>query len=312
MKPTECLEDVYESYKTHEAEEMCSTLVVNCVFNAFLSYTTIMLNIISIQALRKTSSLSKPLKTLLLSLAVSDLGVGLLVQPLYIVRMRVLMPDIQQNAIHNGTYQKIYILHFIFGNLFCTASFLGVVALAVDRFLAIHLHLRYQDFVTCKRVVAIVISAWVLSIFLPLFALNSFFIDILVTIYAAIWIVSLLCTALLYCKIYTAIRRHRNQIQVLETQLEPQNGEISNTARLRKTVLGTLYVYVVFLTCYLPYLCVKAATIISGETVVLAHLFYYVTTLLFVNSSLNPLIYCWKMRNVRKAVMDILRNIFPS
>ena len=43
-----------------------------------------MLNIITIQALRKTSSLPKPFETLLLSLAVSDLGEGLLVQPLYV------------------------------------------------------------------------------------------------------------------------------------------------------------------------------------------------------------------------------------
>ena len=67
-----------------EAKGSYSTLVVNCVLNSFLSSTAILLNIITIQALRKTPSLSKPLKTLLLSLAVSDLGVGFLVQPTYI------------------------------------------------------------------------------------------------------------------------------------------------------------------------------------------------------------------------------------
>ena len=49
------------------------TLVANCVLNGFLSYTAIVLNIITIQALRKTSSLPKTLKTLLLSLSISDL-----------------------------------------------------------------------------------------------------------------------------------------------------------------------------------------------------------------------------------------------
>ena len=43
-----------------------------------------MSNIVTIHAIRKTSSLPKTLKTLVLSLAVSDVGVGLLVQPLYI------------------------------------------------------------------------------------------------------------------------------------------------------------------------------------------------------------------------------------
>ena len=47
---------------------------------------------------------------------------------------------------------------------FCLASFLGVVATSVDRFLAIHLHLRYQELVIHKRVVAVVISIWLLSV----------------------------------------------------------------------------------------------------------------------------------------------------
>ena len=43
--------------------------------------------------------------------------------------------------------------------------FFGVVALSVNRFLAIHLHLRYQELMTLKRVVAVVISIWVMSVF---------------------------------------------------------------------------------------------------------------------------------------------------
>jgi len=52
--------------------------------------------------------------------------------------------------------------------VFLLASFLSVLAISVDRFLAIHLHLRYQELVTHKRVVAVVISTWLLSVSLPL------------------------------------------------------------------------------------------------------------------------------------------------
>ena len=57
--------------------------------------------------------------------------------------------------------------------LFCLTSslFFGLVALSVDRFLAIHLHLRYQELVTHKRVVGAVIVIWVLSLFLSLMIL---------------------------------------------------------------------------------------------------------------------------------------------
>ena len=79
------------------------TLVVNCVLNAFLCLTTIVLNIITIQALRKTSSLPKTLKTLRLSLAMSDLGEGLLVQPLYVA---ILVMNIEENS--NNTCSFIF------------------------------------------------------------------------------------------------------------------------------------------------------------------------------------------------------------
>ena len=64
-------------------KELYSWYIANCVLNAFLTITAIILNSITIHAIQKTPSLPKPLKTLLLSLAVSDLGVGLVVQPFY-------------------------------------------------------------------------------------------------------------------------------------------------------------------------------------------------------------------------------------
>ena len=59
--------------------------IVLCVVKVLLCLSAIMLNSISIHAIRKTSSLQKTLKIMLLSLAVPDLGVGLLVYPLAIV-----------------------------------------------------------------------------------------------------------------------------------------------------------------------------------------------------------------------------------
>ena len=46
---------------------------------------------------------------------------------------------------------------------FCVSSLFNVVAISLERFLAVHLHLRYQELVTHKRVIAAVISIWLLS-----------------------------------------------------------------------------------------------------------------------------------------------------
>ena len=117
-----------------------------------------MLNIVTINAIRKTLSLPKTLKTLLLSLAVSDVGVGLLSQPFYI---SLLVKWLQQ---HNPDC-KAYMMFTVIIDVFTAASFFGVVAVTVDRFLAIHLHLGYQELVTHKRVVLVVISIWLLRVF---------------------------------------------------------------------------------------------------------------------------------------------------
>ena len=292
------------------ADGLYSTFVANCFFNAFLLFTAMVLNIITIQALRKISSFPKPLKTLLLSLAVSDLGVGLLVHPLYIVRLVMRM---EQNT-NNRIYIMVYKANHISTHLLCVASFLGIIALTVDRFLAIHLHLRYQELVTHRRVVTVVISVWVWSSCFSLLALNSVLENVLPIINAAIGAVCLPTTGLIYCKIYSVVRHHINQIHAL--QLQPvgqnQNGELANAARQKKTALATFYVYVVFVVCFLPFICVQAAYRIYGESALRFHLLYYSWTLMYLNSSLNPLVYCWKMRNIRQAVISVLRNIFQG
>ena len=131
--------------------------LTRCVLNAYLSYTATMLNIVAIYAIRKTPSLSKNFKTLLLSLAVSDLGVGLLAQPLYVTRLA--MDSTQKNATYNTTFNAFLILT----NLFTFASLFSVTALCADRFLAICLHLRYQELVTYKSVAASVVFIWIFS-----------------------------------------------------------------------------------------------------------------------------------------------------
>ena len=291
-------------------EGLHPTLVANCAVNGFLSFTAIVLNVITIQALRKTASLSKTLKTLLLSLAVSDLGVGLFAQPLYTATLVI---KIDQSTLFGCSVQCISRIFRLLGYVFLPASFFGIFTLTVDRFLAIHLHLRYQEVVTYKRIVALVISIWVLSSALSVLALNENLEKVLSSVIGIIGSVCLIIAGVLCCKMHAVVRRHRNEINsALQVQQVAQNGKLASDARLKKTALATFYVYIVFLGCYVPYFCLRAASIISGESVLRQHLFYYFLTLMYLNSSLNPLIYCWKMRNIRQAVMSVLRNVFQS
>ena len=298
-----------KSFTMTGAEATYSSHIANCVFNAFLSYTAIMLNSVTIYVVRKTSSLPKNLKILLLSLAVSDLGAGLIVQPFYIARLII---RLEPNPKNNPAYIPTAYAFRVPFNLLYFASFFGVTALTVDRFLAIHLHLRDNELVTHKRVAVVLISIWVLSAILSLVRLfvpgKGMFI-----IFAAIMAVCLVTSAVLYCKIYLAVRHHANQIHALQVQQEAPNGETrANAARLRKSAVSTFYVYLGFLVCYLLEICIYVAVTISGWSTALVVLQLNALTLVFLNSCLNPLIYCWKMRHIRHAIMDLLRQILQS
>ena len=162
---------------------------------------------------------------------------------------------------------------------------------------------------THKRVVAVVISIWVISAFLPLSAIFSLPLDIYSHIMAILAAACIILVTMVYIRIYLAVRRHKNQIQVLQVQQVAHGDQLANLSNLIKSTVGIFYVYFVFLLCYLPYLITSIATKINGLSIFLKGCSLFSLTLVFLNSSLNPVIYCWKMKNTRRAVIKILKNM---
>ena len=221
-----------------------------------------MLNILTIHAIRKTPSLSKPLKTVLLSLAVSDLGVGLTAQPLF-VAVRVM--ELKQ-ADNSRTYYATYIGLLVLSALWTFASLFLVVVLITDRFLAIRHCLRHKELVTHKRVVAVVISIWV---FCAIISLIQLWIprNIILVAVCLLDLASVMTVALLSFKTYSMARGQINQIQDMEltAQQVAQNGEMANVERLRKFAMAAVYVCLVFMVCYLPIFCVYVLLLKTGS-----------------------------------------------
>ena len=297
---TICEDSLQYFPSNREIEDLRSTYIANCVFNNFLCFTAVLLNIATVHAIRKTYSLPATLKTLLLSLAVSDVGVGLLVQPFY---TSLLVNWLQHNSRCNSnvTFHNILCL-------FSVASFSGVIAVSVDRFLAIHLHLRYHEHVTHRRVVSLVISIWLLSLLIsltPLWLPSKIFNPIIVTLA----FIGLVFIAMVYIRIYLTVRRHNRQIHTLQVQHGMKTGEKAQFAILVKSAFGTFHVYLMLLICYLPHLICMAVIEVNGTSIALKKLFLLSMTLVFLNSVLNPVIYCWKTRPIRRIITDIGRNV---
>ena len=151
-------------------------------------------------------------------------------------------------------------LALVTGLVFVCASVLGVLALIVDRFLAVYLHLRYQEIVTPTRVVSILILSCVISTTFPLFWIVQEYHDFL-WIFLNVFLATCLTTiALLQCKIYSIVRCHKFQIhaQQMQGSKHIEDETRATFERQKSSVRSAFYMYLLLLVCYLPdihYIC---------------------------------------------------------
>ena len=257
-----------------------------CCLNAFLSFTALLGNSVILVTIWKTSSLHSAAYILLTSLAVSDLAVGLLVQPLFIAVIQSGIPTID-------------LVFFILVYFFCCASFFTITVITIDRLLVLQLHLRYHAVVTTSRVTGVVIFIWIFSgVNTLLLVLSSRFYIVL-----RVMVIGLLAgNFVVYFKIYLIARRHQRQIQHQHRhQLQASNENNARVNRFKKTAFNTFLVYILLLCCYLPYSFVTLR-LYGG---VFSILYLTTMTLVFLNSSLNPLLYCWRDHEIRTAVKQL-------
>ena len=277
-------------------------LIVLLVLNTFLSITAFLGNTLILVALYKESSLHPPSKLLLRSLAITDLLVGIIVEPLYVAYLMSVKSK-RWYICYN-----VYVALFIASYILCAVSLLVLTAISVDRLLALWLGLRYRQVVTLRSVYITVIVMWVL----PIVATTSYIwnpqlLSLLLYIHLSFCLSIIIFS---YMKIFFTLRHY--QIQVTVAQEQPRQAIPLNIARYRKAVYSALWVQVTLFICYLPFGITQALT----ESVKVSSSFYlaktFSFTLVFLNSSLNPFLYCWKIKEVRQAVKDAIRQIYCS
>ena len=112
-----------------------------------------------------------------------------------------------------------------------------------------------------------------------------------------------------YIRIYKVIRHHQNQIQ---SQLQLQNNtQAMELLREKKSSVNALFVHVVFLACYLPYLCYAILVLTNCIPISFLPVAEKISEfLVFLNSSLNPFVYCWRYWEIREIVKKIVKKIF--
>ena len=269
------------------------------VFNIFLSIATSLGNALILVALHKVTSIHPPTKQFFQSLAVSDICVGVIVQPLFAIFLVSRITEVKQDVLY-----YMYEVSRASSWTLCAVSVLTSTAISVDRLLALLLGLRYGHVVTLRLVRVVIICFWLIGaaggwtrMWRRVIALK---------VGSVVIILSLVTSSFSYTKIYLKLRHQQFQVQN-HVSREPisNSGEMHlNIARYKKTVSSILWVQLALLACYIPWGILALLFVIgieNGEAWIAAE------TVIYLNSSLNPILYCWKI-NSTASVNSVYRS----
>lgn len=283
--------------------------IVTTTLNFVFSATAVGGNSIVIFSVWKTPSLHTPSNVFICCLAFSDLAVGLLTQLCFVVH------KIGEMLHCFKMYCTTRMLLESLGNITAGASVLTMTGIAVERCLALYFHMRYNEIVTVTRVLFVVVCFWGVFIVLAALRLSVLRPDAYSAISIAVISLSLLSTFLAYIKILRCVRRHESQIQTIKTEVERSGlqkeettARLRNMLRYKKSTVAMIFVVGFFTACFAPLMCVMLAYKVCGYTTPVKTAFMYASTIAFLNSSLNPLVYCWRMRSLRHAMKTVLKD----
>ena len=281
-----------------------SSIPAFCVSHFTFSLVATLGNLLVIRALIKASTIPANVRKMFISLAFSDLAVGLLPQLMDAIIYAVVWKTTSRGDNLAFLCPTVLSVLYYFMYLLLATSFLNVIFIAFDRLLAVSLHLRYQELVTPRRITIVLVSVWIIScVFAFLFI---FFPKEIEMVAVVITVTGYILTTVVYVRIYKVVKYHQNQIY---SQNQLQNAQTREAHRQRKSAYNSLFVSVVFLACYFPFfpctiLYMTNTTEISFIVAQFASEF-----LLFLNSSLNPLVYCWRYREIRQIVKNTAKKI---
>ena len=272
-------------------------VVINCALNAPLILISISGNTLVVVAMIKTPRFRSSSMVMLLSLAVSDLLVGLISQPFFVAS------ELTMNSLLEKLSEMI---EFIL----CGISICTMTAISVDRFMAVQYPMRYQSaIITRPRVTyASITVIWIVnvsSLGLYLWHWPTYFGIMAVCLFACLTL-----STFSYVKIYLIVRQHLIQIRAQEMAASQgiSEGQTTNLLRNKRSAMNTFIFYIVMILCYIPILISIGLSSISFKDWTEA--WHIAETVAFFNSSINPLLYCWRLRDLRAAVMKVSKEFF--
>ena len=279
--------------------------------NIFLSIFATLGNTLILVSLRNVSSIHPPTKLLFRCLAITDLCVGLLCQPLYVYVVYTISLDIGNLIV------ELYNVYLFIIYVLVSVSIFTSAAISVDRLLALSLGLRYRHVVTLCRVRVVIACVWFIAVSnASLFCVARILSHDKLKL-ASFWtprafaIFSIIVSTFSYTKIFLTLRHQQAQVR---DHVQPEQSSrvrsVLNIARYKKTVYSVAWIQFAMLACYGPNIMMAFLRHFgnieySTETRIANEFFF---CLIFLNSSLNPVLYSWRIKDVRQEVKNTIRK----
>lgn len=298
-----------------------SAVILTTILMIIVNVVTLIGNVFVIVALTKIDALKNMANNqVVISLAVADLLVGLLVMPCAI------------DGVLEGKWRcgRLWGKLNAFGNFaFCISSIMHLALLSFDRYIAISRPLVYSSVVTKTRARSACLLFWIYSTLWalpPLFGVSSYecFIpyigkclekDWLQNKVAVVFTASVVCgtygvavviMCFVYVKIFITIFKQSKRISVTVEQVQRNSDLAARTyASTRKGVLTVLIVIGTYMLCWSPFCILLFVQMACGKSTGGPTADLITMFIGFANSACNPIIYCIRYRTFRETVKRI-------
>ena len=271
--------------------------LITAAINGFCSPLAVIANFLVVFVIARNSALDTPPNVLLACLALSDLLVGLLVQPCYVVfRLLENIKHFVPCALRILYSESFWVCYGV--------TFLTLSTISFERYIALRLHLRYKELVTSVGVLKVAVAIWSLEIlltFLEWIAQSKH----LRNFHAGLLLLCLFVTLATHVKIFSILRRHQRQINSFHVnRTQPQR----NIRQQNRLAVSVAYIVVIYVTCNIPVL-IATAYLFAGGHFSSFNVFSWIETITSLNSLINPIICCWRNRGIRLAIVNIFTNV---
>ncbi|KAM4044353.1 adenosine receptor A3-like [Anomaloglossus baeobatrachus] len=294
-----------------------SFTTVYCAVEAVIGVLAIIGNTLVIWAVRVNPSLQDTTFYFVVSLAVTDLAVGVFVTPLAIITELKI-----QLHFHSCLFLCCVIITFT------NASTASLLAIAIDRYVRVKLPSSYRMVITKKRIRLSICFCWALSAFgalVPMFGWNNranlgeeernvltcnftsvMSMSYLVYFWVFCWVlIPLFAMMVLYVEIFLIVRKHMRQC------VSNLNVNKSTYGKEHKITISLVFVMGMFALCWLPLAILNCISYFYPD-VVQTNAFqpavYLSIVLSHFNSAINPVIYSLKINKFKYTFINIIKN----